>query len=223
MSFPFSRMASDGEAHPAMIRTLVLDDSAFDRTRIRRLGARLDLPMEFVEADSVRGLSPLLDRHSYDLILVDYEMPEADGLQALDLIRNHAGQGSAATIMISGQAGTRVAVSALKRGCQDFIPKADISREVLRPAILQALASKRQALHAAIPHDPGALHGDVSAMIRGAFDAADMQDVLRRPMEEGLMRAAEAVGLHWGKAHYDEVARFIENFQQEDEFLFLRN
>jgi CheY-like chemotaxis protein len=223
MSFPFSRVASDVEAHPAMIRTLVLDDSAYDRTRIRRLGARLDLPMEFAEAESVRGLGPLLDRQSYDLILVDYEMPEADGLQALDLIRGHAAQGNAATIMISGHAGTRVAVSALKRGCQDFIPKADMSREVLRPAILQALATKRQALREPIPHDPGTPAQDVAALLRGAFDSPDMQDVLRKPLEDGLMRAAEAVGLHWGKAHYDEVARFIENFQQEDEFVFLRN
>jgi CheY-like chemotaxis protein len=228
MSFPYSRMASDMEAHPALIRTLVLDDSAYDRTRIRRLGARLDLPMEFAEADSVRGLGPLLDRQSYDLILVDYEMPEADGLQALDLIRGHAAQGNAAAIMISGHAGTRVAVSALKRGCQDFIPKADMSREVLRPAILQALATKRQALREAIPHDPGlqqpgAPPDEVSALRRHAFDSPDMQDVLRKPLEVDLLRAAEAVGLHWGKPHYDEVARFIETFQQEDEFVFLRN
>ena len=223
MSFPFSEMASGLAAHPAVIRTLVLDDSAFDRTRIRRMGGRLDLPMQFAEAASVQHLGELLDRQTYDLILIDYEMPGADGLQALDLIRNHADQGHAATIMISGHAGTRVAVSALKRGCQDFIQKADMSREVLRVAILQALATKRQMMRDVTPRDPAAVADEVATLVRAAFAAPALQEVLRKPLESGLLRAAEAVGLHMGLTDSSDIQQFIEDFQQEDEFVFYRN
>ena len=223
MSFPFSGMASGVEAHPALIRTLVLDDSSFDRARIRRLGGRLDLPMEFAEADSVKVLGDVLDRQTYDLILIDYEMPEADGLQALDLIRSHATHGNAATIMISGHAGTGVAVSALKRGCQDFIPKQDMSRDVLRAAILQALAAKQQALRDVTPRDAGAMADEVAALIRAAFETSALQEVLRNPLETGLLRMAEAAGLHWGKTLPGDMLQFIEDFQQEDEFIFYMN
>lgn len=223
MSFPFSGMASDVEAHPALIRTLVLDDSAFDRTRLRRLGDRLDLPMEFTEAASVQRLGELLDRQTYDLFLIDYEMPEADGLQALDLIRGHATHGNTATIMISGHAGTRVAVAALKRGCQDFIPKQDMSPDLLRAAILQALASTRQVYSDVTPRDPAATADEAAALIGAAFDAPALQELLRRPLETGLLRAAETVGLHWSMTHPGDLVQFIEDFQQEDDFIFFRN
>ena len=67
------------------IRTLVLDDSNFDRKRILRLGDRIDLPLVFEEASSVQGLKHCLDRQIYDLFLIDYSMPEGDGLNALQV------------------------------------------------------------------------------------------------------------------------------------------
>ena len=223
MSFPYSGMASAGEAVPALIRTLVLDDSAFDRTRIRRLGGKLDLPIEFAEAASVEGLGELLDRQTYDLILIDYEMPGADGLQALDVIQSHATHGHAATIMISGHAGTSIAVSALKRGCQDFIPKTDMSRDLLRAAILQALANKRNLMRDVTPRGPATVADEVSALIRTAFETPAFQAVLRHPLEMGLMRAAEAVGRHLGISHPAVLQQFIDDFQREDEFIFYKN
>ncbi|MCW1404309.1 response regulator [Novosphingobium sp. MW5] len=126
------------------IRTLVLDDSSFDRKRICRMGNGLDLKLRIEEATSVQGLKECLDRQNFDLFLIDYKMPGSDGLSALDVIRNHKSQSGAVSIMISGQADQRIAVSAMKNGCQDFIMKSDISPDYLQGTVLSALSGSRQ-------------------------------------------------------------------------------
>jgi DNA-binding NarL/FixJ family response regulator len=121
------------------IHTLVLDDSSFDRKRILRLGDRINLPLVFEEASSLAGLKHCLDRRNYDLFLIDYSMPDSDGLAALDVIREHHNHHSAASIMVSGAADLRVVIHAMKRGCRDFIAKKDMSPDTLYHAMMGAL------------------------------------------------------------------------------------
>lgn len=81
---------SSGTPKLPEIRTLLLDDSRFDRKRIRRMGEGLGLNLTFHEAGSVKAMRDLLDQQGFDLFLIDYMMPEANGHAALDLIRNHS-------------------------------------------------------------------------------------------------------------------------------------
>lgn len=204
--------------HLPAIRTLLIDDSIFDRKRIRRLGDLIDLPLIFEETASVAGMKQCLERQKFDLFLIDYAMPEADGLAALAAIRAHGGHAGAASIMISGNSDPRVAVAALKQGCHDFIPKEDMSPTLLKRAMLAALAGRGFAGAGGAPS-----WGDVErmrALMRMALSDQTIREMLRAPLEEGLQSAARSIGLGWGPQSPQEIQQFLYDFIKPDEFEF---
>lgn len=202
------------------IRTLVLDDSSFDRKRIRRMGDGLDLKLSFQEAHSVKALQNCLDTQTFDLFLIDYMMPEADGLAALDLIRAHKGQSDAVSIMISGQADQRVAVNAIKRGCQDFILKSEISPEFLRGTVLSALRSSRQFSQYFDLPKPVLNLDELRSVMQIALGDADVKAMVRDTLQEGLRDAARGVGIAYGLPQGSDLMQFLVDFHRPDEFEF---
>ena len=124
---------------PADVKVLVLDDSKFDRTRIRRMFSQTGIPHHFGEAEALGSLREALDEDVYDVILIDFNLPEGDGLEALKMIQSHPRNSQAATIMITGDDQSQVAVNALKRGCVDYIAKAQLTAQRLRSSIATAI------------------------------------------------------------------------------------
>ncbi|MEO8244102.1 MAG: response regulator [bacterium] len=213
---------SDSGPHGLLpaIRTLVLDDNSFDRKRICRLGGGIGLPLVFDEASSVETLKQCLDRQAYDLFLIDYVMPGGDGLAALEIIRNHARQRDAASIMISGSPDTRVAVSALKNGCHDFIVKEDMSMEVLQKSVLTALNNARNLARQIDQPKQVMDVEDMRSLMRLALDDQTIRDIIRAPLEDGLQAAARMVGVGWGLQMTPDIQQFLIDFTKEDEFEF---
>ncbi|NUH65792.1 response regulator [Sulfitobacter sp. S0837] len=127
------------------IRVLLLDDSDYDRQRIRRLGARIaDFPLTLDEVATLAELETALKHEIYDVILVDYRLAEGTGLQALDRISATATHYGAGRIMITGREDIDAAVKAMRSGCHDFLPKDTMSAEVLRDAMLNAISLARR-------------------------------------------------------------------------------
>jgi two-component system response regulator HydG len=98
---------------------LVIDDDPFmrdacDQTLTRR-GHKVTL------AESGRKALPLLEKWSFDLILLDLKMPDEDGLFVLARIRDLDPE--AVVIMITGHGSIETAVQAIKLGAFDFITK----------------------------------------------------------------------------------------------------
>lgn len=65
-----------------------------------------------------------------ELILLDYHMPELDGLQMLDALRRHAGTRHVPVAVISGWAVNSFRLEALQAGACDVIAKPFIAAEV---------------------------------------------------------------------------------------------
>jgi CheY-like chemotaxis protein len=213
-------LVSGGSGNPSVIRTLLLDDSAFDRTRIRRLGGKLDLGLDFQEAPSVQVMERCLDTQVFDLIMIDYLMPEADGLAALQMIRRHEANRGAATIMISGNADRQVAVSAMRNGCNDFLAKDELSPELLRRSVLGALnASRGLARHFDRPRLNLDL-ADLQMLLKLALDDKATQAILRAPLEDGLRAAAKAIGMEWNLNSQGVLEDFLIGFHRPDDFEF---
>ena len=118
------------------VKMLVLDDSVFDRRRIRRLSHDTRLGIVLDEVASIEALGPVLDQDKFDVILVDYNLPAGDGVDAVRMIRQHVLNRDCPTIMVTGDDTSEVAVKSLKSGCADYIAKDRLTVETLRNSIV---------------------------------------------------------------------------------------
>lgn len=125
------------------VRVLVLDDQRFDRHRLARLCSGLDMATEISNADSLSSMAEALANERYDLIFLDYFLPDGNGLQALDMVRLSALNCNAAIIMVAGEGMEGVAEEALRGGCSDYILKDDLSQAAFRRATTNALQKSR--------------------------------------------------------------------------------
>lgn len=124
---------------PDFARILIVDDQRFDRARLRRMCEGLEFEVDIYEADSLESLGTALELNTFDLIFLDYHLPEGSGLLAIDAIALDPRNRHAATIMVTGDGKSEVAIEAMKNGCSDFLVKDDLSNETLRRATINAL------------------------------------------------------------------------------------
>ena len=140
VSADFSTGRNDPTEPPQdALKLLVLDDSEFDALRIRRLASELDHDIVAKTVRSISEFQEQLSKDDYDLVVVDYRLPDGDGFDAVEILKAHETNSDAVPIMVAGENDTRVAVSAVKAGCIEYITKSRLSAETLRGAIAEAL------------------------------------------------------------------------------------
>jgi len=201
------------------IRALLLDDSNFDRQRIRRLGARItDLPLQLDEVGTLAEMEAALDRSAYDVILVDYRLAEGDGVQALERISAKASHNSAARIMITGNEDIGTAVQAMRRGCHDFLAKDTISADVLRGAMLNAMALARRNVQ--VERQMAAQREVIRECMLEALTDSDVQKGIGTIVQTQLAQFSKALQSPALASRTDEVDAFIAGMAEADEFIF---
>ena len=141
-----ARLSADVTALPDFASILIVEDQRFDRTRLKRLIEKLDFTTHVAEAASLEDMGTMLQLDKFDLILLDYNLPDGTGLQGLDAIRHDRKNRQAATIMITGDDQTDVAIKSLKNGCSDYITKDDLSVDSFRRAAINALQKSRLSI-----------------------------------------------------------------------------
>jgi signal transduction histidine kinase len=125
------------------LNLLVIDDSHDDRLLYRRVlkeafGDRLRL-ME--ETGGEEGIGAI-DRAEPDCVLLDYSLPGRNGIEVMKRIRlKHP---HLAIIMLTGQGNEAIATQSIKEGAQDYIIKAEITRDTLSRAIQTAIKNSMQ-------------------------------------------------------------------------------
>ncbi|MCX7567082.1 response regulator [Sulfitobacter sp. F26169L] len=128
---------------PEFASILVVDDQRFDRTRLGRLCNAFGFTTHVVEADSLAAMRDKLKKDRFDLILLDYHLPDGTGLDGVDAIRADGVNKDAAIVMITGTEQTDIAVKALKLGFSDYLTKDELSQETLTRAAITALQKSR--------------------------------------------------------------------------------
>lgn len=124
---------------PTFASVLIVDDERFDRARIRRICNDLDFETHIVEAATLEDMGSALASDVFNLIFLDFNMPDGDGLLALNAIQLSEKNRSAAVIMVTGDDDIDVAIAAMTNGCSDFIKKEDVSLESVRRASINVL------------------------------------------------------------------------------------
>ena len=100
-----------------------------------------DSGMTVIEAgDGLEGLQ-LFRAHAPDVVLVDLRMPEVNGLDVLNSVRQEAPE--TPIIVVSGTGVIQDAVEALRRGAWDFITKPITNLEVLEYRVVKAIERAR--------------------------------------------------------------------------------
>jgi two-component system cell cycle response regulator len=126
------------------IKILIVDDSSEDReVYIRHLKKVMDTSDYCIfESETGQEGIQLCKDENPDCILLDYLLPDMDGLEFLSLLKEKGYPG--AVIMLTGQGSEQVAVEAMKNGAQDYLVKDNFSFEALNSAILKAVHNNQQ-------------------------------------------------------------------------------
>ena len=119
---------------------LIVDDSLEDRETYKGfLNQYKDCEFTFFEATDANEAFDMASSLNLDCILLDYELPDVDGLEILERFKNDMGRLYPPIIMITGRGNEHTAVDALKRGAMDYIVKSEITPASILRAVVNAV------------------------------------------------------------------------------------
>ncbi|MBM81448.1 MAG: response regulator receiver protein [Planctomycetaceae bacterium] len=133
-----------------MTTILVVDDSGMDR---RLAGGLLEKQTDWTIIFAKDGRDALhqIELHVPDIVITDLQMPNLDGLELVEAIRND--YPLIPVILITAKGSEEIAVRALQKGAASYVPKrrmaADLVETVklVRAASYENQAQKRLMLH----------------------------------------------------------------------------
>ncbi|MBW4710336.1 response regulator [Roseobacter sp. YSTF-M11] len=217
-----AKIRPDATVLPDFASILVVDDQRFDRARLIRLIGGLEFDTHVAEADSLETMGSMLQKDKFDLILLDYNLPDGTGLQGLEAVRLDPKNRQAATIMITGDDQNEIAIEALKRGCSDYITKDDLSPAAFRRASINALQkshlsigienqdSKRQKMEAVLERFSTECASEikpvVSRMMRQMRDLREAPSLSKEQATERICRIEKSCMRLW--EFLDDLERY---------------
>lgn len=126
---------------------LIVDDSLEDRELYRRyLLHEREYSYTIVEASLGRQGLDLWQQHQPDVMLLDYSLPDMNGLEVLTQLQSQNQRQCLPVIIITGQGNEVVAVQAMKAGAQDYLVKEQITEARLQLTVNGAISTVQ--LHA---------------------------------------------------------------------------
>ncbi|MEH1869830.1 MAG: PAS domain S-box protein [Nostoc sp.] len=126
--------------HRSPLTILVIDDCPEDR-EIYRYYLQQDklYTYNIVEFQTAKQAMTWCQQEIPDVILLDYLLPDDDGLGFLKKLRKKLKNSQSAVIMLTGQGDESIAVHAMKNGAQDYLVKNYLTSEILQGAIHYAV------------------------------------------------------------------------------------
>ena len=188
-------------------RVLIVEDADVDREIYKRyLRNSAAYQFEFAESDIAAAGIQLARSWAPDCILLDFNLPDMDGLEVLEQLRGESARPPCAVIMLTACGGEKLAVNALKTGAMDYLPKGQVVGDVLSHTVANAIerfqmqqrieeqraaleksAARHQTLLEAMPH-----------MVWMANAAGQLEYANRLWFEYGGLDLAEG-GLGWDR------------------------
>jgi signal transduction histidine kinase len=121
---------------PRMTLLIIDDNPAEHNLYIDFLSDDLQREYRFVHAYTAAEGIALYDPAVVDCILLDYNLPDATGMEVLT--RLGARYSPLPTVMLTGEGNEAVAVLAMKNGAQDYLPKRSLTPPALQRCVERA-------------------------------------------------------------------------------------
>jgi PAS domain S-box-containing protein len=132
-------------------RTLLLvENTLCDQERYRHyLGSDPSCTYRFLEAESTAAGLALCRTQTIDAILLDSNLPDASGLEFLEMLYTHSGEECPPVVMIADSDGSvpsvalSMAIRAIKLGAENYLLKHSLTPESLQIAVGSAIENAR--------------------------------------------------------------------------------
>jgi PAS domain S-box-containing protein len=123
----------------APLKVLIVEDSQTDCIIFRRYLTRgVAVPYEIREAATASKAMNLLAQEVPDCVLLDFNLPDSDGVSLVKKIVEIYGEHAFGIVMLTSNQDVERAVEAMQSGAHDFVPKASANAVVLRKAVENA-------------------------------------------------------------------------------------
>jgi DNA-binding NarL/FixJ family response regulator len=194
------------------LKILVVDDHALVREGLHQVLKGLDERVVVLQAATCAQAFATADEHAdIDLVLLDYQLPDLEGLEALDTLgRRHP---ELPVVMLSGTADTHTMRQALQHGASGFVSKSLLSEELL--------GAVRQVLEGEIYYPPELkAESTVAQRTATAHSPAtnlppltQRQELVLRGLMDGSSNREIAAGLHLSEETIkDHVSAILRHF-----------
>ena len=195
-------------------QVLIVDDAEINLILFQALVKRMDSSESKTFSDAPQGLA-WAQSHDIDLVIVDYMMPEMDGIEFISRLRGTPGKKDVPVLMITANDQKQTRYRALDAGATDFLTKpVDKVEFIARATNMLMLGASRKAL------------ADRAAWLADEVRKATAEIVQReRETVVRLSKAAEyrdpETGAHILRmAHYSElIAKGLDLTLAEQELL----
>ena len=117
---------------------LIVDD---EKTQREGLRAALEDHFDVYLAEDAKAATELLEKEHFDVLLTDFRLPSEDGMKLI--VRAKSLSKPPICILMTAYGSEELAVEAMKRGADDYIPKARLQIDELEMRISRALRHQK--------------------------------------------------------------------------------
>ncbi|MDE2593522.1 MAG: response regulator [Burkholderiales bacterium] len=214
------------------LRMLIVDDDDVDRERVRRFLTKSTQIVDVVEAESGFQALQLLQDDQFDCIVLDNHLGDTTGAELISRIQQESRYGCP-IIMVTGAGNENLAVQAMMDGAYDYLPKTQLSSDVLLRSVKRAvelhrarreLAQIHESLEQRVDEQAATIRQsakDLRALVDSAPTAMGYWDMQQRCRFGNVclgqwfqVSSAELPGMHLrdllGQALYEDVRPHLE-------------
>ena len=115
---------------------LVVDDSRIMRNIVKNTFSDLQIPCNYLEAENGKKALEAVQNNKVDLIFLDWNMPEMNGIEFLEKVRAMPEYAELPIIMVTSEAAKYHVVEALQAGATDYIVK-PVQEKIFKEKVME--------------------------------------------------------------------------------------
>ncbi len=125
---------------------LIVDDCAEDRQVYRRyLLKDARYTYTIIESETAEAAFDLCRQVQPELIILDYSLPDLDGLEFIQILRQLKGVGKPQILLLTGLGNEQIALEAMKSKVYNYLVKGELNAEQFRATVREALEAENQS------------------------------------------------------------------------------